>query len=167
MSGGPVSGGPVSGTPAAGVPRPAGLRGAVRALGEHERFGEVFRFLLTGGLAYLVDVLVFNLLLLADVHHVVARVVSSVIAIGIAFVGSRYYTWAHRRSEHPGREYAMFFLLSALAAGIQVACLWISHDLMGFTSALADNISSNIIGMALAMVFRFLTFRSLVFPDRS
>ena len=154
----------MTGQPAeSGAPRAGGLRG----LGQHERFGEVFRFLVTGGLAYLTDVLVFNVLLFSGVHHLTSRVISSVIAIGIAFVGSRYYTWAHRRSEHPGREYAMFFFLSAVAAGIQVGCLWLSHDLMGLTSPLADNLSSNVVGMALAMVFRFLTFRSLVFPDRS
>ncbi|PPK97758.1 putative flippase GtrA [Kineococcus xinjiangensis] len=147
----------------ASVPQPSRLETLMRS----DRAGEVFRFLVTGGIAYLADVLIFNVLLFSGVHHLTSRVVSSVIAIGIAFLGSRYYTWAHRRSEHPGREYAMFFLLSAVAAGIQVLCLYISHNVLGFTSALADNISSNIIGMALAMVFRFLTFRSLVFPDRS
>ncbi|GAA4991820.1 GtrA family protein [Kineococcus glutinatus] len=146
-------------------PAPAGV---LRRLGQHHRYGEVFRFLLTGGLAYAADVVIFNVLILfTDTDHIVARVISSIVAIGIAFLGSRYYTWAHRRSEHPGREYAMFVVLSAVAAGIQVGCLWLSHDLMGLTSPLADNISSNVIGMALAMVFRFLTFRSLVFPDRS
>ncbi|GAB7192240.1 GtrA family protein [Kineococcus sp. NUM-3379] len=145
---------------------PAGRLPILRGLMRDERFGEVFRFLMTGGIAYAVDVILFNVLLLTGTDYIVARVVAAVVAIGVAFVGSRYYTWAHRRSAHPGREYAMFFLLSAIAAGIQLLCLWISHDLLGFTSVLADNISSNIIGMALAMVFRFVTFRSLVFPDR-
>ena len=144
------------------VGRPGRLGGVMRS----EKYGEVFRFLVTGGLAYLTDVVLFNVLLFSGVDHLLARVTAAVVAIGIAFLGSRYYTWAHRRSAHPGREYAMFFLLSAIAAGIQLLCLWISHDLLGYTSALADNISSNIVGMALAMVFRFVTFRSLVFPDR-
>ena len=137
-------------------------------LWRHHRVQEVFRFLVTGGAAYLVDVAVFNLLLLVlDVSSVWSKVVSSVFAIAVAFVGSRYYTWRERRSEHPAREYAMFLLLSVVAALLQVACLWVSHHLMGLTSPLADNISSNVVGMAIATVFRFVTFRTLVFPERS
>ncbi|WP_380162212.1 GtrA family protein [Kineococcus sp. R86509] len=132
-----------------------------------ERMGEVVRFLISGGIAYLADLLVFNLLLLAGVDSILAKVVSSVIAIFIAFLGSRYYTWRDRRSVHPGREYAMFFLFSAIAAGLQLLCLAITHNGLGWTSALADNISGNVVGMAIAMVFRFLTFRTFVFPDRS
>nr|WP_281373169.1 GtrA family protein [Kineococcus aurantiacus] len=126
------------------------------------------RFLVTGGLAYLVDVAVFNLLLLGfGVDSVWSKVVSSVVAIAVAFLGSRYYTWRDRRSQNPGREYALFLLLSVIAALLQVACLWVSHHLLGLTSPLADNISSNVVGMAIATVFRFVTFRTLVFPDRS
>jgi putative flippase GtrA len=134
---------------------------------KHHRTQEIVRFLITGGLAYLVDVAVFNLLLLGfDVNPVWSKVVSSVFAIAVAFVGSRYYTWRERRSEHPVREYVLFVVFSVIAALLQVGCLWISHHAMGLTSPLADNISSNVIGMAIAMVFRFVTFRTFVFPDK-
>lgn len=134
---------------------------------QHRRVQEVFRFLVTGGLAYGTDVALFNLLAFGvGMNPVWAKVVSSVVGIGVAFVGSRYYTWRERRSEHPGREYALFLLFSALAAFLQIACLWISRNVLGFTSPLADNLSSNVIGMAFAMVFRFYTFRTYVFPDR-
>jgi len=139
----------------------------VKALFSHERFGEVLRFLISGGIAYLADLLVFNVLLFSGVGSVWSKVVSSVVAIFIAFLGSRYYTWRDRRSEHPGREYALFFLFSALAAGLQLLCLAITHYGFGWTSPLVDNISGNVVGMAIAMVFRFYTFRTFVFPDRS
>ena len=158
----------MSGEPIAGGQPGAGGTGRLAALLRHHRVQEVLRFLVTGGAAYLVDVAVFNLLLLGfGVDSVWAKVVSSVFAIAVAFLGSRYYTWRDRRSEHPVREYAVFVVLSVIAALLQVGCLWVSHHLMGLTSPLADNVSSNVIGMALATVFRFLTFRSLVFPDRS
>ena len=132
-----------------------------------ERVREVLRFLVTGGIAYLADLVIFNVLLFSGVGSVWSKVVSSVVAIAVAFVGSRYYTWRDRRSEHPGREYAMFVLLSVVAAGLQLLCLTITHYGFGWTSPLADNLSGNVVGMAVAMVFRFLTFRALVFPDRS
>jgi putative flippase GtrA len=129
------------------------------------RLGEVVRFGLTGGVAYLADVLVFNALLLgADMAATWAKVVSSIVAIAVAFAGSRWFTWRDRRSDRIGREYALFVLFSVLAAGIQYLCLVLTHDAFGWTSPLADNLSANVLGMALATAFRFWTFRSYVFP---
>lgn len=131
-----------------------------------DRVGEALRFAVTGLAAYGTDVAVFNALLLgAGTSSIWAKVVSSVMAIAVAFVGSRWFTWRDRPRTHLGREYALFLLFSVLAALLQVACLWISHHGLGFTSALADNVSGNVIGMALATVLRFYTFRTYVFPS--
>jgi putative flippase GtrA len=128
---------------------------------------EMFRFAVTGLTAYLADVAVFNVLLLwVGLPSAWSKVLSSVVAIAIAFAGSRWYTWRERRSDSPGREYALFVLFSVLAAGIQVACLVLSHDVLGLTSPLADNLSANVVGMGLATLFRFWTFRTFVFPAR-
>lgn len=130
--------------------------------------GEVGRFAMTGVAAYLTDVAVFNLLLLAaGTSPTWAKVLSSAAAIGVAFAGSRHYTWRDRRTDSPWREYALFVLFSVLAAGIQLACLLVSHNLLGLRSALADNISANVVGMGVATLFRFWTFRTYVFPPRA
>lgn len=132
---------------------------------DRPRTAELLRFVVTGGAAYGSDVAVFNALRVgAGVAPTWSKVVSSVVAIGVAFAGSRWYTWRERRSDSPGREYALFFVFSVLAAGIQLACLAFSRDILGLTDALADNVSANVVGMALATVFRFYTFRTYVFP---
>lgn len=130
---------------------------------------EVGRFLVTGGAAYAVDLGVFTLLVLGlDVGSPTAKVVSSAPAIAVAFAGSRWFTWRDRRSDRVVREYALFVLLSVLAAGIQYLCLVLTHEVIGWTSPLVDNLSANVVGMALAMAFRFWAFRSLVFsPPRA
>jgi hypothetical protein len=46
-----------------------------------------------------------------------------------------------------------------------VGCLWISHYLLGLDSALADNISANVIGLGLGTLFRFWSYRRWVFPE--
>lgn len=125
--------------------------------------GEVGRFAVTGGAAYLVDVLVFNVcLLVIGTDHLSAKAVSSVAAITVAYLGSRYYTWPGQRSRGLNPILA-FAALSVAAAGVQLACLWISHDLIGWTSPLADNISANILGMGLATLLRFWGFRTFIF----
>lgn len=137
-------------------------------LGSGDRLAEVGRFAVTGLAAYVTDLVVFNVLLLGTGSGpVLAKVVSSVFAIAVAFAGSRYYTWRHRPRGHMGREYAVFLLLSAVAAGIQLLCLAISHYGLGLTSTLADNVSGNVIGMGLATLFRFWSFRTFVFPPGS
>ena len=125
------------------------------------------RFAATGLVAYAVDVGVFNLFLLGvGTGPVAAKVISSVFAITVAFLGSRFYTWRHRPRGHAGREYALFFAFSVLAALIQVGCLVLSNDVLGLSGPVADNISGNIIGMGLATAFRFWTFRRYVFAER-
>jgi putative flippase GtrA len=132
------------------------------------RLGEAARFGVVGLVAYGVDVLLFNVLLLgAGAPSVLAKVVSSAVAIAVAFVGSRWWTWRRRRGPEIGREYALFVLFSVLAAGIQLGCLLLSREVLGLRSALADNVAANVVGMALATLFRFWTFRTYVFPPRA
>lgn len=132
---------------------------------------EVGQFLVAGGLAYAVDVAVFNLCLYLGLGAVTSKIISSVPATIVAYVGNRYWTYRHRERTGVGREYTMFFVFSAIAAGIQAGCVFVSNHLMGFTSTLADNISGNIVGMALGTLFRFWAFRTFVFkhkqPDAS
>ena len=63
------------------------------------------------------------------------------------------------------REYMLFFGLNAVGLTIALSCLGISHYLLGFTSPLADNISANVVGMALGTVFRFWAYRRFVFTE--
>lgn len=128
---------------------------------------EVTQFLIAGGLAYAVDVAVFNLCLYWGLGGVAAKVVSSVPATIVAYIGNRYWTYRSRERTGVRREYTMFFVFSAIAAGIQAGCVFVSNHLMGFSSTLADNISGNIVGMALGTLFRFWAFRTFVFKHKS
>lgn len=132
------------------------------------RRGELVRFAATGLAAYLSDVVVFNVLLVGGgMPSAAAKMISSAVAIAVAFVGSRYLTWPERRSASPVREYALFVLVSVVAAGIQLGCLLISRDVLGLVSPLADNVSANVVGMALATAFRFWGFRTIVFRPQT
>jgi putative flippase GtrA len=63
------------------------------------------------------------------------------------------------------RELAMFFLLNGVGMLISLSCLWISHYVLRFESALADNISANGIGLVLGTIFRFWGYHNWVFPN--
>ena len=63
------------------------------------------------------------------------------------------------------REVAWFVLLNVVGLGFSVVCLLVSHDLLHLTSRLADNVSANGVGLLLGTVFRFWTYRLLVFRE--
>jgi len=112
---------------------------------------------LVGLIGLVIDVGVFNLLrwLVPELGPIWPKVISTALAI-----------IANRRREVV-REGAEFVLVSALGALIPLACLWVSHYVLGFTSQLADNISANVIGLVLGTLFRFTFYRLWVFhPER-
>ena len=129
---------------------------------------ELGRFLVVGAAAYGTDVAVFNVLRLSGTAPVGAKALSSALAVAVAFTGSRRWTWPDRSRQGLVRQSALFVLFSALAAGVQLLCLLCSREVLGLRDAVSDNVSANVVGMALATVFRFWTFRTFVFaPDCS
>jgi len=131
---------------------------------------QLTRFGLVGLVGLVVDVGVFNLLRLTvlspeALHEgpVVAKVISTSIAIVANWIGNRHFTFRGERKSHWVREGIEFALVSVGGMAISLGCLWVSHYLLGFTSVLADNIATNVIGLALGTAFRFTLYRGWVF----
>jgi len=138
--------------------------------GLSHRLREIMKFLTVGGLGYITDVAVFNLLRypgggpLED-KPVTAKIISAVVATLVTYAGNRAWTFRHRRRSGYAREYALFFVLNGIGLAIAAGCLAFSHYVLDLTSPLADNISANIIGIALGAAFRFWSYRKFVFKD--
>ncbi|WP_199424892.1 GtrA family protein [Actinotalea solisilvae] len=133
-----------------------------RYLGELARFGSV------GAVAYVVDVGLFNLLrfgpggLLED-KPLTAKVVAVGFAMIVAYLGNRYWTFADRKTQHPLREVVAFLLVNGVGMLAAVGCLAFSHYVLDLTSPLADNISANVVGLALGTAIRYVLYRTVVF----
>lgn len=135
---------------------------------------QLTRFGLVGLIGLVIDVSVFNLLrvtvLSPEAMHegpVIAKVISTSLAIVANWMGNRHWTFARERRGHLAREGAEFFLVSFGGMLIGLACLYVSHYVLGFQSLLADNISSNVVGLALGTAFRFWGYRVWVFREVS
>src|SRR6478672_2836482 len=126
---------------------------------------EVLTFLAVGGTGYVVDVTAFNVLRaagpLATMAPSGARTLAVVAAMTVTYTGNRAFTWS--ASANRRREVGLFVLFNVIAFGFSVVTLVVSHDLLGFTSRLSDNISANVIGLALGTAFRFVTYKAFVF----
>jgi putative flippase GtrA len=152
--------------------------GLLRAL--WYRFGHLVRelgkFGTVGAITYVVDTLIFNLCL-SPLGSFWAKAVSTTIAATLAFVGNRFWTWRDRERSGLHREYLLYFIFNVVGLVIALACLWLSHSLLGqfwpeiFHTRLADNISAQLVGTALGTLFRFWSYRRYVFTpvpgDRS
>ncbi|TFC05479.1 GtrA family protein [Cryobacterium adonitolivorans] len=135
---------------------------------------QLAKFGMVGLVGFAVDITVFNLLR-ATVFSpealtsgpIWAKVVSTILAILANWVGNRYWTFSKDRRSQTLREGLEFFAVSLVGMGIGLACLAVSHYVLGYTSVIADNISSNVIGLLLGAVFRFTLYRYWVFsPSR-
>ncbi|MHB1172095.1 MAG: GtrA family protein [Lacisediminihabitans sp.] len=133
-------------------------------------FTQLVRFGLVGVVGLVIDVGVFNLLRVTvltpeAVQHgpIYAKVISTSLAILANWLGNRYWTFGHVRRPHFLREGIEFVVVSLGGMVIGLACLWVSHYALGFTSLLADNVSTNVIGLVLGTAFRFWLYRVWVF----
>ena len=139
------------------------LRRIIAARVELMKFGSV------GAIAYVVNLGLFNLLVHfpispLDDRPVTGSLLAGFVSILVAYFGNRFWTWKDRPRRAMSREIALFFIINGIGILISAAVLYISRYILGFQSALADNIAANVIGIGLGTIFRFWSYRVFVFP---
>ena len=150
------------------VRAPGRLRVAATAL-----IAQLAKFGVVGGVAYVVDVGLFNLLSyvgsppLLDGQPLLAKVASTGVATVVAWLGNRYWTFRHNRRPDRAREFVLYLFMCMIGLLIALSCLWLSHYVLGFTSPLADNISANVIGLVAGTTFRFWAYKRFVFTHQA
>ncbi len=132
---------------------------------------EIGKFGVVGLIVYVVDLGLFNLLLyvgdpplLAD-KPITSKAISVIVATTLSYGLNRTWTFSKRGGRSTRfREFVLFVFFNAIAMLIALACLALSHYVLGLDSPLADNISANVVGLVLGTIFRFWSYRTFVFP---
>lgn len=133
---------------------------------------EAGRFLAVGGVATLVALFLFNLLVhgygvdaLAQLHDwpIAAYVLANLVGMAISYRGSRHWAFRDREPVHADGGRTAFVAINVVTMAFPVACLFVSRRVLGLDDPLSDNISANVIGLVLGLVARFLLFRRFVF----
>ena len=133
---------------------------------------EFIQFGMVGATAYVVDAGLFNLLqhgplgFLAG-HPNTAQFLAAATATLYSWIANRLWTYRGRTRENATREAILFFFANACGIGISQFCLLFTHHILGFTSALADNIAVYVVGFALGTAFRFLFYHYVVFTGHT
>jgi putative flippase GtrA len=137
--------------------------------------GEIWRYLAVGLGATVVAVLLFNLLVHGfstgahapfNEDPVAGYVLANLVGTAIAYRGTRSWAFRHRDTRHPDGGRTAFLAISLGTMLIPMACLWISRSGLGLDDPVSDNVSANVVGLALANAARFVLTRQLVFGVR-
>ena len=131
---------------------------------------EATKYLIVGAGGYILDAGLFNLLsILAALSQdssqpLLFKGISSVLGVTFTYIANSRWTFRKRQGRSEGvKRISMYAIVNLVGIGIILGSLGLSRYVLGFESLLADNISANVIGTGLAMVFRFLANRHWVF----
>ena len=128
------------------------------------------KFGVIGLLGYAIDVGIFNVLRLGVFGEgsffqgpIGAKIISVSIATLVSWFGNRFWTFREHRRKNYVLELFEFAAVAVGGLGIGLLCLLVSHYMLGYQTLLADNISTNVIGLLLSTTFRFLLYRYWVY----
>jgi putative flippase GtrA len=133
---------------------------------------EAGRFLVVGGAATIVALIIFNYLVhgFSTADHaplgdqpILAFVIANTIGMCISYYGSRHWAFRDRQPVHSDGGKTSFVVINLLTMLIPIGCLAISRDVLGLDDPLSDNVSANVLGLVLGLVARFYLFRTFVF----
>ena len=134
---------------------------------------QLIKFGAVGGVGFVVNLVVFNLLWLtifnpSRMPHgpVLATAVATLVAIAVNWLGNRYWAFAADRRQNSGREALEFFAASLVGMLVPLACIGVSRYVLGLNSLLADNIASNVVGLVLGTIVRYLLYKFWVYSPR-
>jgi putative flippase GtrA len=125
---------------------------------------ELSAFGVVGAVCFVLDIGLFQVLYAyVGVNAVGAKLSSTLVAMTVAYVGHRFWSFAHR--EHTGvrRSYPLFVVVNATTLLMGLAIVWYVRYPLGQESALVLQLA-NLGSIGLGTVIRFASYRRWVFP---
>ena len=130
---------------------------------------QVAKFGVVGGVAYVVDVGLFNVLAYAGgsgpLHDkpLTAKTISVLVATLVAYFGNRQWTFADGGRRGFWREYGAFLVVNGASLVVTLLPLAVTRYVLHLDGWLADNLAGNVVGLFLGMAVRFVGYRHWVF----
>jgi putative flippase GtrA len=139
------------------------------------RHRELLKFAIVGGTTFVIDNGIWYLLKLTVLEEkpVTAKIIAIIVATIVSYVLNREWSFRTRGGRERHHEAALFFLISSIGVALNSLPLYVSRywlhleepHVSRLVQEVADFTSGSIIGMLLAMFFRFWAFKRWVFPD--
>lgn len=136
---------------------------------------ELLKFAIVGGTTFIIDNGIWYVLKLTVLEEkpVTAKIIAIIVATIVSYVLNREWSFRTRGGRERHHEAALFFLFSGIGVALNSLPLIISRywldleepHVSRLVQEVADFTSGSIIGVLLAMLFRFWAFKRWVFPD--
>jgi putative flippase GtrA len=127
-------------------------------------------FLAIGGLGFVVDAVVYNVLVFAGGHGplytlpLLAKTIAIICGLIVTYIGNKFLTYRDRKARASLAQVIRYGLVNVLALLLQLACLAFSRYVLHLDSVVADNIAGTLIGQGLATALRYVLYTLWVFP---
>ncbi|MCE7006024.1 GtrA family protein [Kibdelosporangium philippinense] len=141
------------------------------------RHRELLKFAIVGGTTFVIDngIWFFLKLTILESKPITAKAIAVIIATIVSYILNREWSFRTRGGRERHHEAALFFLISGGGVAINLVPPYVSRYVLDlevpyvdrWVQELADFVSGSLIGMLLAMFFRFWGFRRWVFPQEN
>ncbi|MFJ6653189.1 GtrA family protein [Microbacterium sp. NPDC091313] len=127
-------------------------------------------FLGIGGIGFVADAVVYNLLVFGpgaawfEAVPLIAKTIAVIAGLVVTYAGNKLITYRDRRVGVSLGQLLRYACVNVLAIAVQLTCLGFSRYVLGLDSVLADNIAGTLIGQALATGVRYVMYTLWVFP---
>lgn len=122
-------------------------------------FKQIIKFGLVGGIAFLIDTLIFWILIKINVNHLVAQVISFSISLIFNYLLST--KWVFNAKKQTPKEVALFVLLSIIGLAINEVILFIMIDKIGFNTDIQILIIK-VFATFIVMIYNFITRKLII-----
>jgi len=135
--------------------------------GLYERFRQLIHEAAKFGVVGVVGVLITNAGY-ALLHSkfgtgpVTATTIATIVATAVSYVANRYWSFRHRERTNVAREGVIFFVLNGIGLLIQDAVVAFNFYILGYGHNKAAEFIALNVGIALATLFRFWSYRKWV-----
>ena len=127
---------------------------------------EIAKFGIIGAVAYVFTVAVSNGLHLGlKIGPLTSLGVAMILAATLSYFANRHWTWRHKERTGLHRELPLFLGLSVVGFVLTEIPVAFSEYVLHLHSALAYNVSGNLIGTGLGTIWRFWSFKRWVFLE--
>lgn len=119
-------------------------------------------FGLIGGAGLVVNMLLYTVFIktLLHGHELVSNIIATVLTILFNWFWNRILTFKSSKQAH--KEIIQFFIVSGLALPLNALAMYISRDVLGYKTLLADNLSI-VLATVVGMLFKFVLYKVWVF----